>query len=535
MPRVKEYFEAIVLQHPVEEKALAEGIENASDEMFGFITDYSRIRNEIAFQNMILRYEISIKGNQSLPEYSTNATCSQLKEAILLAKASNNSSEMIIESGFSYAKNSTLFVDAVLNAKNEIRSISLDAIRSSAIDNKDSYFSIRSNEELKSLPKNITQTVAIEIFDNSTNSTFNVQKQGLYSVSMINFSGAEEVASKYCSAEGNASQIESIPVLMRLDGFNKSLLRGMIMNKTIPGITLKKDVLKDPAPQCCFMKECKDCCDEGCSLDESQYPVLFVHGHAITEGESAQTSFTTYTMIQRKLQEDGFINGGELDIIYDPEKQPYAEWKSIGIPITERTSYYYISYYDLGTYSLTTRKSERIENYALRLKERVDLLKYMTGAPKVNIVAHSMGGLVVREYLSLFGYNDVNKVITTNSPHHGITGRVKKACYITGSKNECDDMDEDSIFMKMISAEKIPEGAKFYVIRSTGCPMENNQTGDGIVTDKSATLEGAENIVIKGKCTDEFNTNLHNDILDPDKYPEAYENIVRMLKEEQIR
>jgi len=142
-----------------------------------------------------------------------------------------------------------------------------------------------------------------------------------------------------------------------------------------------------------------------------------------------------------------------------------------------------------------------------------------------------MGGLVTRQYLDLFGYNDVNKVITVNTPHHGISGRVKQVCSVLGSSKECKDMSEGSIFLSRLNSRNIPEGAKFFAISSSGCEMDKGQDGDGIVTAESAKLEGVENFVIEGECTDSLQSNLHTNVLDPGFYPQTKELIVEILKE----
>lgn len=54
------------------------------------------------------------------------------------------------------------------------------------------------------------------------------------------------------------------------------------------------------------------------------------------------------------------------------------------------------------------------------LKEKIQEIKDDTGIPRVNIVAHSMGGLVARYYIeSDFYQNDINNLITLGTPHKG--------------------------------------------------------------------------------------------------------------------
>ncbi len=63
------------------------------------------------------------------------------------------------------------------------------------------------------------------------------------------------------------------------------------------------------------------------------------------------------------------------------------------------------------------RKS--IENLADSLKFIIDSLKKWTGANKIKIVAHSMGGLVTKDYLAKYGSNSIEKIIFLGTPHLG--------------------------------------------------------------------------------------------------------------------
>ena len=92
-------------------------------------------------------------------------------------------------------------------------------------------------------------------------------------------------------------------------------------------------------------------------------------------------------------------------------------------------------------------------------------------------------------------------------------------------------MSEGSIFRSRLNSKRIPNGANIYAIRSTGCIMENNKLGDGIVTNESAYLDGAKNYVIKGRCTDALETNLHTNVLDPKEYPQTYALIKRIIND----
>jgi hypothetical protein len=53
------------------------------------------------------------------------------------------------------------------------------------------------------------------------------------------------------------------------------------------------------------------------------------------------------------------------------------------------------------------------------LKQKIDEIKTQTGAQKVDIVAHSMGGLLVKDYMNSYGKGSVDKLIFVGTPHLG--------------------------------------------------------------------------------------------------------------------
>jgi pimeloyl-ACP methyl ester carboxylesterase len=60
-----------------------------------------------------------------------------------------------------------------------------------------------------------------------------------------------------------------------------------------------------------------------------------------------------------------------------------------------------------------------IERFSAQLAQLVDSACHDTGAEKVVIVGHSMGGLVARDYLRTYGGAKVARVVTIGTPHHG--------------------------------------------------------------------------------------------------------------------
>lgn len=60
-----------------------------------------------------------------------------------------------------------------------------------------------------------------------------------------------------------------------------------------------------------------------------------------------------------------------------------------------------------------------IDNYLAPLARRIDDVLAATGAPRLILVGHSMGGLVARAYLHRFGAERVARLITLGTPHQG--------------------------------------------------------------------------------------------------------------------
>lgn len=285
--------------------------------------------------------------------------------------------------------------------------------------------------------------------------------------------------------------------------------------------------LEEPKTNCCVFGQCQECCYiEYCDNENENYPVLFLHGHAISQSTSAEYSLEGFNDIQKKMEEEGYLNGGTITL-YTPEDDK-GSWGINNVPVTVRGSYYFDVMKDPENPVVVQTKSENIDAYAIRVKGLVDILKYKTGKDKVDLVAFSMGGLVARRYIQLFGSDDVNKLILIGSPNHGIYGDVKVACSIVGGKSECEDMYYDSLFMSKLNSEPLPD-IPVYTIVATGCKM-GSKMGDGIVLEESSVLDGATNYVINGTCKSKFEP-LHLDMRNPNMYPEVYETLLKILRE----
>jgi len=107
----------------------------------------------------------------------------------------------------------------------------------------------------------------------------------------------------------------------------------------------------------------------------TKYPILLVHGIAVRDG-----LFRIWGKIPKVLK----ANGANV----------------------------FVGKHDaLGTF----------EHNALQLKNRIEKILTDTGAEKVNIIAHSKGGLDSRRLINLDGMADkVASLTTIGSPHHGL-------------------------------------------------------------------------------------------------------------------
>lgn len=285
--------------------------------------------------------------------------------------------------------------------------------------------------------------------------------------------------------------------------------------------------LEDSLPQCCVFGECDDCCvTEECNNNGDLFPVVFLHGHAVSESVSIDYSLEGFNELQKRMEDDGYLNAGTITI-YTDKDTPGGSLGVVNSPVTIRGSYYFDLFKEPENYVVVQRKSENIDTYAVRLKEVLDTVMFKTGKKKVNIVAFSMGGLVTRRYLQIFGGGDVDNVILLGTPNKGISGDVKRLCPVTGSKLECRDMNDDSLFINKLNSED--PVVEIHNIYGTGCNTRDG-IGDGVVLEKNARLEGAKNYIIGGECKSLIEP-FHLDLLKVNEYPKVYEVIKNVLED----
>ncbi|MBL8513312.1 MAG: alpha/beta fold hydrolase [Betaproteobacteria bacterium] len=120
------------------------------------------------------------------------------------------------------------------------------------------------------------------------------------------------------------------------------------------------------------------------------------------------------------------------------------------------------------------------------LHDRIEAIARDTGKDKVILIAHSMGGLVSRQYLQDHGGGRVAQLITLGSPHHGT--RIAKIALFTCTK----DMRRRSGFLDAL-AEK--ETANPPSVPTTSIYTMND---DLVYPPETSVLPWAENISVRG-------------------------------------
>ncbi len=153
----------------------------------------------------------------------------------------------------------------------------------------------------------------------------------------------------------------------------------------------------------------------------ANYPIIFVHGW--------NGNYLTFSDMQDKLDSEKIVEDkGDFS-----SSSMCSGWsKAISVNF---------EYYANG-------KDNGISYYADLLSQVVNTIKSCTGSSKVTIIAHSMGGLISREYMKKYGDSSVNKLIMLETPNYGSPLASKS------SSSDAKQMIPRSSFLKSINSNK---------------------------------------------------------------------------------
>ncbi len=139
-----------------------------------------------------------------------------------------------------------------------------------------------------------------------------------------------------------------------------------------------------------------------------------------------------------------------------------------------------------GTGDLDTQ-AEQLAELALRVRDQA-------GAPSVDVVGYSAGGVVARLWVRDHGGGSVaRRVLTLGAPHHG-TSQAALGLQLAGRcPTACEQLVPDSDLLRALNAgDETPDGPVWMTLRSSA---------DQVVTPvDSAALDGALNLLVQDFC-----------------------------------
>ncbi|MER6593294.1 triacylglycerol lipase [Micromonospora purpureochromogenes] len=137
----------------------------------------------------------------------------------------------------------------------------------------------------------------------------------------------------------------------------------------------------------------------------------------------------------------------------------------------------------LRAFSYNTSQSNATT--AQQVGQEVDKLLASTGATKVDIVTHSMGGLSSRYYLkNLGGGGKVDRWVSLGGPNHGTSSA--NACYSTA----CLEMRIGSTFLANLNSVDETPGVPTYGTWRSNCDGVINPVDSTVLAGASNTLAG---------------------------------------------
>lgn len=247
----------------------------------------------------------------------------------------------------------------------------------------------------------------------------------------------------------------------------------------------------------------------------------------MTEGDS-EYSINSFKNFQEKLVADSYAENKGLVLPKGLDLQS-GSWSNTNKPISLRTTYYLDAYDNYGSY-VGQEDNQLISTYSQRIKKVVDEVLDATGKNKVIIIAHSMGGLVSREYIKNYGgINKVDKLIVIGTPNHGIwDDGWNFGCDWVHPGPECADMQYDSTFIASLNDGDETPGDINYLTIAGKCQYNGEDYDDQVVRVNSVRLQVATNIVEEGSCVDGTGT-YHSDLINPSKVIDVYNRVVGFI------
>ena len=501
---------------------------------------YNNLSRELNLRSYNENEEFNDTRNKTLGNMITAIKNDYIRKNNAIADSYNNNIS-ILNSNISYlglrlnqsSLDYCIYIIRLINAENNSikKEFLLDEFQQVCNENPDNNASI-----INSTAENIPRIANISKEDEILLSPIDIKNETIrnlfadifkIAMNLSHMKDAEDYQKNYCTVINSSAANNTVnPSVFQNSSFLESSLNYSTIKKY--DVTTRINAkLKEHFPLCCIFGKCEICCrNESCRDEESLFPVIMIHGHGFDKGDSPTFSTDIFDKLQRALQNDGYIISGIVTPAMNYSNAKENELGAIRKPISMKATYY-IDFNDENFNE--TELNLGIENYTKRIYDMIEFVKFRTGKSKVNIIAHSMGGLIARRYLELFGEDSVDKLIMVSTPNNGISENTKSLCLIAGRERECYDMMNNSLFIKKVNDLALKNKTKLYNIYGSGCETDGGD-GDKVVSTTSAILQNAKNYEVKGNCTSILDV-FHMKILDTYIYPKTYEIIKGILKE----
>ena len=164
--------------------------------------------------------------------------------------------------------------------------------------------------------------------------------------------------------------------------------------------------------------------------------------------------------------------------------------------------------------------TQDLRQQAEHLRDVVDDVLDETGAPSVDLVGYSAGGVVVRIYVAdLGGGSHVRRAVTLASPHHGTDlASLAGSLGSTACPTACQQLDPDSELLRKLNAgDETPAGPEWVTLWT-----EDDKT---VVPPDSGSLDGALSVSLQSFCPD-----AHPGHADVPRTPEVISFVEGVLK-----
>ena len=218
----------------------------------------------------------------------------------------------------------------------------------------------------------------------------------------------------------------------------------------------------------------------------AEYPVLFVHGFC----SSAETWNETIPQLSTRRF------GSDVPRVYESAIGKAASRTQVAAGTTS----FRIDFSDLnGGFDLLAVANVPTVRKGGELKAVIDAIKLFTGAPKVIVVGHSLGGLAARAYIQGIALNrkgatiayggDVAALITISTPNQGsvlanLSGKPEaQACTLADTAN-LRDLQPASELLSQLNSRPWPSGTAIHSIISNNA----GRGSDDVVTTESQDL-----------------------------------------------